>query len=172
MRSTIAAAVTASLCLALAAPAAQAAPGDPVSVQELADREAIRDVLLEYGRSFDERRLEDYANLFADNGEWIGGPTVAKGPAAVLEMVKRTVAELPTAPGARNFHVMTNMMVDVDGDTATAWSRYTFYMPGADGQPDPVVTGIYDDKLVKVGGRWKFLSRKLTADMAVKRAQQ
>jgi uncharacterized protein (TIGR02246 family) len=172
MKSTIAAALTASLCLAFAAPAVQAAPGDPVSVQELADREAIRDVLLEYGRSFDERRLEDYANLFADNGEWIGGPTVAKGPAEVLEMVKRTVAELPTAPGARNFHVMTNMMVDVDGDTATAWSRYTFYMPGADGQPDPVVTGVYDDKLIKVGGKWKFLSRKLTADMAVKRAQQ
>ncbi|HTM96401.1 MAG TPA: nuclear transport factor 2 family protein [Croceibacterium sp.] len=171
MKRMIAAAMAAGLGLSLAAPAAHAAPGDPVGAQELSDREAIRDVLLEYGRAFDERRLEDYANLFADNGEWVGGPTVVKGPAEVLEMVKRTVAELPTAPGARNFHVMTNMMVAVDGDTAAAWSRYTFYMPGADGQPDPVVTGVYDDKLVRVAGQWKFLSRTLTADMAVRRAQ-
>lgn len=162
-------AVTAAL---LAGAPAAAAPGDPVSAAaELVEREAIRDVLLEYGRAFDERRLEDYANLFAENGEWVGGPTVARGPAQVLEMVRRTVAEIPTAPGARNFHVMTNMMVDVDGDTATAWSRYTFYMPGPDGQPDPVVTGVYDDRLVKVGGKWKFLRRELTADIAVRRAQ-
>ena len=153
------------------APAAYAAPGDPVSAQELSDREAVRDVLLEYGRAFDERRLEDYANLFAADGEWVGGPTVARGPAEVLEMVRRTVSEIPSAPGARNFHVMTNMMIEVDGDTATAWSRYTFYMPGADGQPDPVVTGVYDDKLVRADGKWKFLRRQLTADMAVRRAQ-
>jgi hypothetical protein len=63
-------------------------------------------------------------------------------------------------------------MVDVDGDTATAWSRYTFYVTTADGQPTPAVSGVYDDKLIRVGGKWKFLSRKLTADMAVKRAQQ
>ena len=156
-----------ALGLALAAPAAQA--GEAVaslSAQELSDREQIRTLLLNYGRYFDERRLEEYANLFAENGEWVGGPTVARGPAEVLEMVTRTVAEIPTAPGRRNFHVMTNMIVAVDGDEATAWSRYTFYMPGEDGQPDPVVTGVYDDRLIRVDGEWKFLRRQLTADIS------
>ena len=168
MKRMIATVMTASLGLALSIPAAHAAPGDPVSAQELVEREAIRDVLLEYGRSFDERRLQDYANLFAENGTWGGGPNPSRGPAGVLKMITETVAQIPTAPGKRNFHVMTNMVIDVDpdGTNATAWSRYTFYMPGADGQPDPVVSGVYDDKLVKVNGTWKFLSRKLTADTA------
>jgi len=139
-------------------------PGSPVTAQELLDREAIRDVLLEYGRAFDERRVEDYANLFAENGTWGGGPNPATGPAGVLEMITRTVAMIPTEPGNRNFHVMTNMDVEVDGDTATAWSRYTFYMPGENGSPVAFVSGVYDDKLVRVDGTWKFLSRVLTQD--------
>lgn len=158
----------AGLSLALATPTV-AAPGEPVSAQELADREAIRDVLLEYGRAFDERRLQDYANLFAENGTWGGGANPSRGPGGVLDMITKTVAQIPTAPGKRNFHVMTNMAVDVDagGETATAWSRYTFYMPSEDGtKPVPFVSGVYDDTLVKVNGQWKFLSRKLTADVS------
>ncbi len=159
----------------LAAPPAQAElptlPAGEAGLQELLDREEIRLLLLEYGRAFDERRLEDYAALFAENGEWVGGPTVAKGPAEVLAMVTRVVADLPTGPGKRNFHVMTNMMIDVEGDSATAWSRYTFYMPGAGG-PEPVVSGVYDDRLIRVDGHWKFLRRQLTADVAVGRQQE
>jgi 3-phenylpropionate/cinnamic acid dioxygenase small subunit len=150
-----------------AAPAAYAAePGGPLTSQEVAYREQIRDVLLEYGRAFDERRLEDYANLFAENGQWIGGPTVATGPAEVLEMITRVVENIPTGPGKRNFHVMTNMVVDVEGDTATAWSRFIFYMPGEGGKAEVSTSGTYDDQLVRVGGTWKFLRRQLTGDVA------
>ena len=153
--------------LLAAAPAAYAAGADgTLSLQEISDREQVRDVLLEYGRSFDERRLEDYANLFAENGQWIGGPTVATGPAEVLEMVKHVVENIPTGPGRRNFHVMTNMVVDVDGDTATAWSRFIFYMPGKDGKPEVSTSGTYDDRLICVDGKWKFLRRQLTGDVA------
>lgn len=153
--------------LLAASPSAIAAePGAPLTAQEVADREQIRDVLLEYGRAFDERRLEDYANLFAENGQWIGGPTVATGPAEVLEMITRVVENIPTGPGKRNFHVMTNMDVDVEGDTATAWSRFIFYMPGEDGKAVLSTTGTYDDQLVRVGGSWKFLRRQLTGDVA------
>lgn len=152
--------------LAAVPSASAAAPGAPLTAQELADREQIRDVLLEYGRAFDERRLEDYANLFADNGQWIGGPTIATGPAEVLEMITRVVGNIPTGPGKRNFHVMTNMVVDVEGDTATAWSRFIFYMPGEDGKAELSTTGTYDDQLVRVDGTWKFLRRQLTGDVA------
>lgn len=145
------------------------ARSEAVLLQRLADEEAIRGVLLEYGRSFDERRLQDYANLFAENGTWGSGPNPSRGPAGVLDMITKTVAQIPTAPGKRNFHVMTNMVVDVadDGKTATAWSRYTFYMPSEDGtKPVPFVSGVYDDTLAKIDGTWKFMSRKLTADVS------
>jgi 3-phenylpropionate/cinnamic acid dioxygenase small subunit len=145
------------------------ARSEAVLLQRLADEEAIRGVLLEYGRSFDERRLQDYANLFAENGTWGSGDNPVRGPAGVLKMITDTTAMIPTAPGARNFHVMTNMVVDVadDGKTATAWSRYTFYMPAGDGtKPEAFVSGVYDDTLAKIDGTWKFMSRKLTADVA------
>ncbi len=161
-------ALFAGVGLALAMPAAHAEDlENTLSLQELSDREQIRGVLLEYGRAFDERRLEDYANLFAEEGEWVGGPTTARGPEGVLEMVTRVVAEIPTAPGRRNFHVMTNMAVDVEGDSATAWSRFSFYVAGDDGKPELATSGTYDDQLIRTdGGEWKFLRRQLTGDIA------
>lgn len=137
----------------------------PLSLQELADREQIRDLLHEYGRAFDERRLEDYANLFAEDGEWSAGSIVARGPAEVLDMVKRAVDAIPAPPGCRNFHVMTNMMVEVDGDTATAWSRFSFIEPQADGTRRFSGSGVYDDQFVRRNGKWLFFRRRLTGDM-------
>jgi len=136
----------------------------PLSLQELSDREQIRDLLHEYGRSFDERRLEDYANLFAEDGEWSAGSIVARGPAEVLAMVTKAAEAIPAPPGCRNFHVMTNMMIEVDGDRATAWSRFSFIEPGADGSRNFSGSGVYDDELVRRNGRWMFLRRKLTGD--------
>ena len=136
----------------------------PLSLQELSDREQIRDLLHEYGRSFDERRLEDYANLFAEDGEWSAGSIVARGPAEVLEMVRKAAEAIPAPPGCRNFHVMTNMMIEVDGDRATAWSRFSFIEPGADGSRNFSGSGVYDDELVRRNGRWMFLRRTLTGD--------
>ena len=50
-------------------------------IQRLEDIEAIRTVLLNYGRFLDARDLPAYSRLFAKDGEWVGGFGSAKGPA-------------------------------------------------------------------------------------------
>ncbi len=151
--------------LAAAYPVQAETADGAISAQELSDREEIRTLLVNYGRYLDARQLEKYANLFAEEGAWEGGFGVAEGREAILEMMQGSLGpsgEIPENPG---FHVMTNMIVDTDGDTATAWSRWTFYLKGPDGMPIVGSAGRYEDTLVRRGGEWKFLRRKTNADL-------
>ena len=149
------------VCLALALAACSGASGDPSSAewQELTDREEIRDLLNEYGRALDDRRLEEYAALFAQDGEWVGGFGTAHGPDGVLEMMSEAFAGSPNDGENRNYHVLSNMIVDVEGDRAEAWSRWTFYVAGEDGRPTVAGAGIYEDDLIREDGEWKFQRR-------------
>lgn len=151
--------------LALSIPANAEPAAGKISAAELSDREEIRNLLVEYGRSLDERRLEDYANLFSEEGAWEGGFGVAEGRAAILAMMQKSLGTAPPDPARPNYHVMTNISVDTDGDTGTAWSRWTFYMKGADGQAVVGSAGRYEDTLVRRNGEWKILRRRTNADI-------
>jgi len=157
--------LAAGLALSVPVPV-QAQSGDgAISAAELSDREQIRTLLLNYGRYLDARQLEDYANLFVEEGAWEGGFGVAEGRAAILAMMQEAFGSSGEVPENPGFHVMTNMIVDTDGDTATAWSRWTFFMKGADGQAVVGSAGRYEDTLVRRDGEWKFLRRKTTSDI-------
>ena len=58
------------------APAAEGAAGAKSleqRVRELEDREAIRELLVVYGRYLDNKDLAGYSKLFAKDGTWTGG---------------------------------------------------------------------------------------------------
>ena len=74
----------------------------------------------------------------------------------------------PAAPGTRNkdnFHLLTNEIITVNGDRATAVSKLIFYIKGPEGRPVPQMAGHYDDELIREDGRWKFLKRVVQADI-------
>ena len=132
-------------------------------VQRIEDVKAIERVLLTYGRALDALDLETYASLFARNGEWSGGlGTATGGPAGVLAFMKKNLGGGgPRPEGApRSYHLMSNFVIDVDGDRATSWSRWTFIRPGTENSPAISVYGIYEDTLIRENGAWKFLRRK------------
>src|SRR5215471_2607813 len=60
-------------------------------VQVLEDREAIRALILAYGQAHDHRDYRTFANLFASNGEWVGGLGTAKGPDAIFQLMDKTI---------------------------------------------------------------------------------
>jgi hypothetical protein len=69
-----------------------------------------------------------------------------------------------TAPNrAKNYHLLSNFVITVNGDTATAWSRWTFVVPGEKGA---VISqaGRYDDMLVREDGHWRFKRRTASND--------
>jgi hypothetical protein len=127
-------------------------------VQREEDLRAIERLLLDYGRSLDGRDFAAFAALFAREGEWKGAMGTFRGPARIqAEMEKAFTGNADVPPGG-NFHVMSNFIIDVKGDHATADSMFLFYRI-TDGLPQPALAGRYEDVLVREDGVWRFLSR-------------
>ena len=57
-------------------------------VERIEAESAIRRMLIEYGAYLDSRNFAAYADLFAPDGEWIGGFGRFEGPAAIRQMLE------------------------------------------------------------------------------------
>jgi uncharacterized protein (TIGR02246 family) len=154
-----------ALFMVLAALATNVAPAAAQStdqiVRQMLAKEQIEKVLLEYGRALDARDFTAYSNLFASDGEWIGGFGSVKGPANIKAFMEKNMGTggNPT----NNYHLLSNFVITVTGDTATAWSRWAFVQPQDRGAVI-AQAGRYDDTFVKENGVWKFKKRVASND--------
>ena len=127
-------------------------------VQALEDHLAIEQLLMQYGVALDSRDFATYSQLFAREGTWSGSIGTFKGPAAIKQAMEKAFNRPgPPAPGG-TFHLLTNPIIQVHGERATAISKWTFCRT-IDGKPTIALAGSYDDTLVREGGTWKFLTR-------------
>lgn len=157
-----------SLLLSAAAMAQTTAPKArslEARIQRLEDTQEIRDLLTNYGRLLDAHDLAGYSQLFAKNGEWIGGFGSAKGPAAIQALMEKNLGVSARGKPGSTYHLLTNFIIDVNGDTATAWSRWSFTVTGTDKKPSILYGGHYDDTLIREDGHWKFLRRVAVNDI-------
>ena len=134
-------------------------------VQRLEDIEEIRILLTDYGRYLDAHDLVAYSKLFATDGEWVGGFGTGKGASGVLALMQKNLGATPTNKPGSTYHLLTNFLIDVDGNTATAWSRWNFVVTGSDNSPKILYGGHYDDTLVRETGHWKFKKRVAVNDI-------
>jgi SnoaL-like domain len=147
------------LFIALCGLASQLAPAAECKLSCLQDHMAIERLLVEYGRTLDNRDFAAYSHLFAENGEWKGALGSYRGPAAIQAAMEKTfTAAAADIPKGQNFHVMSNFAIDVQGDRATASSMFIFYKLDK-GKPEAAVAGRYEDILVREHGVWRFLLR-------------
>jgi uncharacterized protein (TIGR02246 family) len=135
-------------------------------VQILEDREDIRALILAYGQAHDHRDYRTFASLFATNGEWIGGLGSAKGPEAIFALMDKSIGHNPLPEGSGTFHVMTNEQIEIDGDRASATTKWLYITPGDDDSPKPTYLGHYDDQFIRENGQWKFLRRQSVSDIS------
>jgi 3-phenylpropionate/cinnamic acid dioxygenase small subunit len=153
----------AGICAALAmawSPASVAASASAEArLQQIEDRAAIERLLLDYGRTLDERDFAAYSQLFAKDGEWKGALGTYRGPAVIRAAMEKIFTDAAKdIPKGKNFHVMSNFIIDIHGDRATASSRFIFYKLDKS-QPQAAVTGRYEDTLIREKGAWRFLQR-------------
>lgn len=134
-------------------------------IQRLEDIEEIRTVLTDYGRYLDAHDLVSYSNLFATDGEWVGGFGTGKSPAGILALMQKNLGATSTNRPGSTYHLLTNFLIDVHGDTATAWSRWNFVITGADNSPKILYGGHYDDTLVRESNHWRFKKRNAVNDI-------
>src|ERR1700742_3809365 len=52
-------------------------------LKELEDRQAVHELLINYGRTLDARNFAGFERLFARDAEYGGGRGMTKGPAAI-----------------------------------------------------------------------------------------
>jgi len=150
--------------IALAASSvASAQDAQPTLEQRVERMEAesdIRRVLIEYGAFLDGRDYASYAQLFADDGVWVGGFGSFTGPAAIEAMLKDNLGEAePDYINKSSFHMMTNPIIAVEGDRAEVSSRYLFWTRSDSDRPSPALAGRYVDEFVLQDGKWKIARR-------------
>ncbi|MDP3867547.1 nuclear transport factor 2 family protein [Phenylobacterium sp.] len=131
---------------------------DP-EVQALLDKKAIEEVLVLALRGCDRADIDLVAASYHDDAFEDHGGTFA-GPASQWLESLRT--RLPKA-GLMN-HVMTNLMIELSGDTAVAESYITTYtrtnLDGGDGF-DSATLARTVDRFEKRAGKWKIARRTL-----------
>jgi hypothetical protein len=128
-------------------------------VQELADREEIRDLIAAYAHRV-AHGLSN-ADLFTDDGAYIQTrpsdpePVVVRGREALDEHY----AERPDSVGVAT-PLIHNVLLEIDGDEARGICSIELRIRG-DG-PGVYANGYYRDRLRREGGRWKFVERAPT----------
>ena len=150
-QSTLAFVLLAPLLTGISAPIAAQSPkanSQAARLTALEDREAIRIVLRDYGRLLDARRFDEFGQLFAEDGEYVAGPTT-RGPQAIADGLRRTFAGNSLGLAEPNFHVLFNERITLVGNKAVSSSQSFFVAPGADGAPRVVLMASYEDELVK-----------------------
>ncbi len=139
-------------------------------LQLLEDREAIRELLETYIDYNEARDYRAYSELFASNGELSLRRGKATGPEAIYELLESSFGgPLPADSMLRNAsHVLSNVVIAIDGDNANVRSRWALLSPSRDdGAPRVAQSGFYTDKLVRENGEWLFLQRIITPGIPV-----
>jgi len=136
-------------------------------IQVLEDREAIRQLIIDYGVYHDHRDYRSLSALFARNGVWESGMGRGEGPEGVFRLMDNAIGHNPLPEGSGTFHVLTNDAITVNGDSATALTKWLFITPGAEGAPSVQVLGHYNDDFIREDGEWKFLRREAPVDLPV-----
>lgn len=134
----------------------------PLTAQALADRAAISDLITRYYNGFGNSVESKVGEYYAQDGEMILGQNHYKG----IEAIKGAYAAVPAdAPQRSAFALnilISNMLVTVQGNTATARLIFTETLTEKQGEAPKILTqGREFDTLVKRGGRWLILTRQI-----------
>ena len=128
----------------------------PGAVEE---KDAIREVLAEYCFRLDDGRFAEMAALFTEDGTWDTAFGKATGRPAIAELA-RSLRVRVTEPRPRAVHLVTNIVIALEGERATVRSNWIVMQNSPEG-PRIGSGGAYDDEMVKEGGRWQFRHRKI-----------
>ena len=125
----------------------------------LEEKDAIREVLAEYCFALDGGRYEDMAALFTADGTWDTAFGNGTGRAAIAQLA-RDIRARAGDNRPRAIHLVTNIAIALNGDSAQVRSNWTVVQNSPEG-PKIGSGGAYHDQMVKQGGRWLFRYRKI-----------
>lgn len=129
--------------------------------RELADREAIRDLLYRYARGVDRIDAELLHSVYWDDA--VDNHSSFNGNAH--EFVDWMAPRLKTLE--QSSHYIINILIEIHGDVAAVESSFYAYHRRGDAQRGPhdyVIGGRYVDRMEKRDGEWRIAYRKVLWD--------
>ena len=141
-------------------------------VRQLEDEATIRRQLEDYMGLLRSRDWDNYIKMFAKaapelhmaEGTVVGRDAIrTRMDNASKRMAAAAVAQ--NRPPLQRADVLSDVRVQVTGDTATARSRFTFLGEQPDGSFRVTGSGIYTDVWVREEGEWRIKSRTVDWDL-------
>jgi SnoaL-like domain len=147
-----------------------------ITLEETADRLAIRELIDAYAHFADRRQPDEQAALYADDGRTLvyTDPAALK-PAQVLTGHAEHIEGFRTlSQYAATMHFNGQSSVALDGDRATGQSYCLAHhlLDNEEGRTLLVLFIRYEDSLIKRDGTWRFAERKLLIDWTDSRPSQ
>lgn len=133
-------------------------------LQELQDRQAIRDTVNGYATGIDLRLWDRYRECFApeievDFESWSGAPAQTVSADGWVAGVK-----LGLSGFAATQHIITNHEIELDGDTAGCQANVQaqHYLPNDRCEDTFTLGGYYTHRLIRTAEGWRIRNCRLT----------
>ncbi len=140
------------------------------ALQELIDKDAIRELVLLYSRAIDRKDVELLRDLYTQDATDTHGDSF-DGPAdAYCEFIEQALPYMPYSG-----HHVCNHMISVEGDEANgevyALAYHVIPNQSGDGTSDEDFMAVrYIDNYRRCDdGKWRFSKRVVTYDLQIKR---
>ena len=128
-------------------------------LQEISDRMEINELLVRYSDVIDRQSWDEFADLFTEDA--VIDYTEMGGPRGGVRETLRFLRE--ALPGFLSYqHLVSNTVIRVDGDTATARSicHNPMVLDRGEGQAHVFFCGLwYRDSLVRTARGWRIRER-------------
>lgn len=124
------------------------------------DHAQIQNLIARYALLMDTGDFAGVGDLLAE-ATFIGATSEFTGAAAITGMLEKAIIRYEDGT-PRTHHAVTNLAVEVDGDTAVAGSYLTISQALPDFPLQTIATGRYRDAFTRRDGRWRFTERRVT----------
>lgn len=126
------------------------------------DKLAIQELSNTHMKHLDAHDVDAWVGCWLPDGQFVATYGTFTGHDAITEFIRGHIAA-GKEDGAR--HVMTNYVIDGDGDRATAYCLVVKLQ--VEKAPHIIATGVYNDVVVRTPAGWAFESRRLDVDNGV-----
>ena len=139
-----------------------------VTMETLLDRIQIEDLLTRYYYDLSRGNAHELSEYFTKDALLDVDGTIARGHTEIKKLYQRPEPDPnapPAEPPGRGHMLLSNPIIEIKGDTATAHVIWTGVMNYGIGKlPNIFEQGREDTELVKQNGRWLIKRRYITAD--------
>lgn len=132
-------------------------PGLEAQVRKLADIEDIKTLMARYCHGIDKKDEAGFMSIWAEDADYVLPRGHGTGTEGIRQLVQKVWREVPKC-----HHHITNPLIQIDGDHASAATDVFYYRLTADGVR-VLLSGCYAFSFVRRAGRWLTRSLKFTS---------